>query len=295
MGSQPLGGSCVVNGTAGTCVGESFYCLIDGDAGFCPLVGYVSSYPFAAVLDGGDDGGPLGTSELFDTDAGQPIFNGYCALAQSPGSLPLGADCTTSNDLFGGCAAGALCLGTCEAVCDVRFPLQCPGGGQTCRSTQAVGYPDAGFATQYPLGTCGGCQPPGYGCALPSECCQAPNAQVCLGAQTSPLLDGGFFFGTCGVCTACEGDATSCPCTVNSDCCNSQDVCINGGCTPCIISGAPGDAGYCANSNECCERGTGGASCVNNTCQACIATGNACQIDDDCCSGLCDELALVCR
>ena len=99
--SLPLGGSCDNGGVPGTCVGEAFYCLIDGDAGLCPTTGYVSGYPFAAVLDGGADGGPLGTSELFDLDAGQPLFNGLCA--PSPGSLPPGSPCTTdsSNWPFG--------------------------------------------------------------------------------------------------------------------------------------------------------------------------------------------------
>jgi hypothetical protein len=300
-GSQSLGGSCDANGAPGTCVSEGFYCLIDGDAGFCPSVGYVSGYPFAAVLDGGADGGPLGTSELFDLDAGQPIFNGICA--PTPGNIPLGATCngTGPNDPFGGCVAGSFCLGTCQAACDVRDPLSCGPvlSGKTCRSVQTtgpIGLPDAA-AIMYPLGVCSGCLDanPYYGCAVASECCQSETPVICFGARTSPLLDGGFLYGTCAACTACENDPVGCPCVVSSDCCNSSDACIGGTCTPCIVSGAPGSEGFCTSSTDCCSPGPGGTACIANSCQAALDAGATCQIDDDCIYGLCDELALVCQ
>jgi hypothetical protein len=33
---------------------------------------------------------------------------------------------------------------------------------------------------------------------------------------------------------------------------------------------------------------------VLGMCQACLPSGMACQIDDDCCSGLCDEISGNC-
>ncbi len=284
--SAPLGGSCELgNDGLGTCVGEGFYCSIDPDAGLCATVGYVSGYPFA--VSGGD--------ELFDVDAGQPVFPGLCAAAS--GSLGLGAECTTvdPNDAFGACAAGAFCLGTCEAACDVRFPVACGDGlGQTCRSAQVVGLGGTNAAPQYPQGVCGLCQSSGLQCALASECCQSGPGVVCSGARTSPLLDGGFTYGTCGLC-ACHGDAVACPCAVNADCCNAGDVCIGGACSDCVLSGAGGSAGTCASSTECCASGSGGTACVEGTCQACILSGASCQIDQDCCSNLCDELSGLCN
>ncbi len=279
----------------------------DDQAGICAL------YPGSGMVDCTTTGCP----------SGQMCVSGSCVPAMG-GSGDVCSPCSSSSDCTSGvclrypdgspycgrsctssaqCGSGDMCVSVTGAggQC-IRFSgmtPSCAGGTPSgCRSDADCS------ATQRCNTTTGACEArPTTGAELGQPCGAGTDCRsgLCFGGACSQTCDwlnpsscpGGFYCngqatGACGpgsaVCLAgsAGAGANGAACSAATEC--ASLYCANGTCTtPCI----PGGAATCAAGFACAV--TGGAGC--GACQRVGAPGDECDMQEDCASGLCAELA----
>ena len=91
----------------------------------------------------------------------------------------------------------------------------------------------------------------------------------------------------------CEATAPTCaaleaPCMLSTDCCSG--LCgggLKGGGTceaPCVPGGSCVTSDDCCDPSEFCDAGL-----ASPACSPCLAVDSLCSVNDECCSGICDE------
>jgi hypothetical protein len=207
-----------------------------------------------------------GTNE---TDTSLP--NTYGIFCDSVGQTPGHAEYDTSSQDSRTCTGGQACNPPGN-ICGYKASQNCcyDGGG----SGKAVCKPDSGGILRCFGGPVNTTCPTGWDANDP-DCCKSEGA-VCQ-----------FRDQCCGGMPCVPDDAGVLRCT-------NVSACLPTGTRGCNLAADPCCTGSCQNIPEvgfvCAPDG-----CTDATCAGCRVIGNACTSATQCCSGVCDEAAGICR
>ncbi len=138
---------------------------------------------------------------------------------------------------------------------------------------------------------CGGC---GLSCAPGDSCqggqCLTGGGPTCTNDGDPCTADANCCSNLCDVTNTCASPAGGCvednaPCSNDAECCSG--LCGTDG--YCALSVCAPEGASCATDNDCCNP----LYCDNGGCSTCVSSANPCNVDADCCSGVCD--ASVCN
>ncbi|MDY0000802.1 MAG: MopE-related protein [Polyangia bacterium] len=205
----------------------------------------------------------------------------YCSGTSCVSKLSGGQPCTAGNQCQSNyCADGVCCNDGCAGLC------------RSCNRAGSVGLCTTFSNGTDPENECGACQVcNGSGACTSATAGTDPKDDCAQSAQSTCGMDGqcngagGCRFwplGTVCVSQSCTGSTKS-----SADTCNGSGTCVDGGttsCVPYICSGNDCATG-CAAQSDC----TTGYYCNTSTgqCLAKKATGQACDIGDECTSTWC--------
>ncbi|NMC69844.1 MAG: hypothetical protein GYA57_07215 [Myxococcales bacterium] len=233
----------------------------------------------------------------------------YCldgACAEDGRCAQVGDPCEEALD----CCSNVCTGGACQASAGLCLPLGEACGAGTCCSRQCETLPDGDTM-------CVGnytCRPPGEICRSDDECCtMSCDRGVCMEFTNCAVVGipcTGFRECCSGACVESGVGTPTCQylsgCRPVNEICFTDDDCCSGGCQPSTDdpevfrchhpAGCLGDGEVCftGSANNCCSgrrncRPTlaGVSRCYAVPEGECIADGQACTFNDECCCGLC--------
>jgi hypothetical protein len=190
---------------------------------------------------------------------------------------PEGDPCNTVRACCGGFCEGSTCRGCLREASPCRGADDCCTG--SCDDHLCAACPEKGIS----CGSDGDCCPGDCCKDLPNRNCWEERCDDCISDEGGACGKNGICCGDMqcedGTCIACKVIGQGCNPTLGDPCCGNATLCLNEVCEACALTDeACGPYKPCCVSEDCP---------VTGICGKCIETGDPCEKSPDCCSGDC--------